>query len=121
MSTHTPSIKELIALAEKIEAWTPSDRAPLTLIAYERRMLASALRAVASALRDMAGTDTCPRVLTRGEMVAGLKAGRTYYVDRRDAPELIELQQLERDGLVTSRLIEIDEQSSVLQFKAKQA
>lgn len=61
----------------------------------------------------------CPRVLTKEEMIVGLKAGRTLCVDRRDAPELPELLELEREGLVTSRLVEIDEQSSVLKFRWK--
>lgn len=58
----------------------------------------------------------CPRNFTREEMIAGLKAGRTLNVDRRDAPELQELLELERQGLVTSRLVVIDGQSSVLKF-----
>ena len=45
----------------------------------------------------------CPRVLTRDEMIAGLKAGRTLNVDRRDAPELPELLEMEAQGLVESR------------------
>jgi hypothetical protein len=59
----------------------------------------------------------CPRVLTKEQLIAGLKAGRTVNVDRRDAPELQDLLELERQGLVTSRLVQIDEQSSVLKFK----
>lgn len=63
----------------------------------------------------------CPRVLTREQMIAGLKAGRTLNVDRKDAPELPELLQMEREGLVESRLVEIDEQSSVLKFRWRSA
>jgi len=37
-------------------------------------------------------------------MIAGLRAGRKLCVDRRDAPELPELMELEREGLVESRL-----------------
>ena len=59
----------------------------------------------------------CPRNLTTDEMVAGLKAGRTLCVDRRDAPELVNLLELEAQGLVELRLVEIDEQSSVLKFR----
>lgn len=58
----------------------------------------------------------CPRVFSKDEIIAGLKAGRTFNVDRRDAPELPDLRDLERQGLVKSRLIVIDEQSSVLKF-----
>jgi hypothetical protein len=56
----------------------------------------------------------CPRNLTMDQMIAGLRAGRTLCVDRKDAPELLELQA---QGLVESRLAEIDEQSSVLKFR----
>jgi hypothetical protein len=59
----------------------------------------------------------CPCNLTKDEMVAGLKAGRTLNIDRRDAPELPELLELEAQGLVESRLVVIDEQSSVLTFR----
>lgn len=61
----------------------------------------------------------CPRVLTKEQMIAGLKAGRSLMVDRRDAPELEDLLALEREGLVTSRLITFDEQSSALKFTWK--
>lgn len=61
----------------------------------------------------------CPRVLTRDEIIEGLKAGRTLCVDRKDAPELEDLRGLEADGLVTSELVEIDEQSSVLKFRLR--
>ncbi len=37
-------------------------------------------------------------------------------VDRRDAPELEDLLALEAEGLVTSKLITFDEQSSALKF-----
>jgi hypothetical protein len=64
-------------------------------------------------------SDDCPRRLTKDQMIAGLKAGRTLCVDRRDAPELPELLEMEAQGLVESRFIEIDEQSSVLKFRWK--
>jgi hypothetical protein len=56
----------------------------------------------------------CPRNLTMDQMIASLKAGRTICVDRRDAPELLEMQD---QRLWESRLVEIDEQSSVLKFR----
>ena len=56
------------------------------------------------------------RNLTKDEMIAGLRAGCTLCVDRKDARELPELLELEAQGLVESRLVEIDEQSSVLKF-----
>jgi hypothetical protein len=59
----------------------------------------------------------CPRVLSKEQIIAGLKAGRTLCVDRRDTPELADLKELEQQGLVSSQFIEIDEQSSVLKFR----
>lgn len=61
----------------------------------------------------------CPRVLTKDQIIAGLKAGRSLMVDRKDAPELEDLLELERDGLVESKLITFDEQSSALKFTWK--
>jgi hypothetical protein len=58
----------------------------------------------------------CPRVFTRDQLITRLKAGKTMCVDRRDAPELQDLLELQEQGLVASRLVEIDEQSSVLKF-----
>lgn len=59
----------------------------------------------------------CPRVLTKEQIIAGLKAGKTLNVDRKDAPELQDLFELQEQGIVESRLVEIDEQSSVLKFR----
>lgn len=64
-------------------------------------------------------SNDCPRVMTKEQMIAGLKAGRVLCVDRKDAPELPELLQMQRDGLVESKLVIIDEQSSVLKFRWK--
>jgi hypothetical protein len=61
----------------------------------------------------------CPRNFTKEQMITGLQSSRTLVVDRRDAPELPELLQMERDGLVISRFIEYDEQSSALKFRWK--
>lgn len=61
----------------------------------------------------------CPRNMSLEAMIAGLKAGRVLVVDRKDAPELPELLELEREGKVTSRLVEYDEQSSALKFTWK--
>ena len=60
----------------------------------------------------------CKRNFTKEEMIAGFKKGGTLKVDRRDAPELPELLEMEREGLLESRLIEVDEQYSVLKFWA---
>jgi hypothetical protein len=62
----------------------------------------------------------CPRNFTKEEIIAGLQAGRALMLDRRDAPELEDLLELERQGLVTQRLIEIDHQSSVVMWRWKQ-
>jgi hypothetical protein len=40
-------------------------------------------------------------------------------MDRRDAPELDDLKELERQGLVTQQLVEIDEQCSVVKWRWK--
>lgn len=62
---------------------------------------------------------TCPRNFSKEQIITGLKAGRTLCVDRKDAPELEDLLELERQGLVTQRLVEIDEQSSVVKWSWK--
>lgn len=62
----------------------------------------------------------CPRNVSKEDLIAGLKAGKTFVVDRRDAPELQDLLELEKLGLVTSRFVEYDEQSSALLFKWKE-
>lgn len=60
---------------------------------------------------------TCPRNMTKEQLIAGLRAGRTMVVDRRDAPELEDLFELERQGLVTQQFIQIDEQSSCIKWR----
>jgi hypothetical protein len=59
----------------------------------------------------------CPRMVSRDDLIAGLLAGKTAVVDRKDAPELQDLLALEREGLVTSKLVQRDEQSSVMEFR----
>lgn len=60
---------------------------------------------------------TCKRNFTREQIVTGLKSGKTLTMDRRDAPELEDLLELEREGLVTQQFIQIDEQSSVVKWR----
>jgi hypothetical protein len=60
---------------------------------------------------------TCRRNMTKEQIIAGLKAGGTLVQDRRDAPELEDLLELERQGLVTQQFVEIDEQSSVVKWR----
>lgn len=62
---------------------------------------------------------TCPRNLSKEQIIVGLKAGRTLCVDRRDAPELEDLLELEQQGLVTQTLVQIDDQSSVAKWRWK--
>jgi hypothetical protein len=60
---------------------------------------------------------TCRRNLTKDQIIAGLKAGRTLVMDRRDAPEFEDLLDLERQGLVTQQFVEIDDQSSAIKWR----
>lgn len=55
--------------------------------------------------------------MTREEIIAGLKAGRTLCCDRRDAPDLPIVMDLQNEGLVTTELVQLDEQSSVLKVR----
>jgi hypothetical protein len=59
----------------------------------------------------------CPRNFTVDKIIEGLKAGRTFNVDRNDAPEIKDLRLLEEQGLVTSELVIVDEQSWLLKFR----
>lgn len=59
----------------------------------------------------------CQRNFTRDQIITGLKAGRTLVMDRRDAPELGDLLELERQGLVTQQFVEIDDQSSAVKWR----
>lgn len=59
---------------------------------------------------------TCKRNFTKEEMIAGLKAGKSLIMDRRDAPELIDLLELEKQGLVTQVFHQVDEQSSYIRW-----
>lgn len=61
----------------------------------------------------------CARNFTKDQIIAGLKAGRTLMLDRIDAPELAGLQDLERQGLVTSQMVHHDEQSSAIRWRWK--
>lgn len=60
---------------------------------------------------------TCPRNLTKEQIIAGLQSGKTLIMDRRDAPEFVDLLELERQGLVTQEFVEIDEQSSCIKWR----
>ena len=50
-------------------------------------------------------------------MIEMLEAGLTLCVDRKDAPELPELLEMQEQGLVTSQLVDVEEQYSVLKFR----
>ncbi len=60
---------------------------------------------------------TCKRNFTKDQLIAGLKAGKTLCMDRRDAPEVDDLLDLERQGLVTQEFIILDEQSTVIKWR----
>jgi hypothetical protein len=62
---------------------------------------------------------TCPRNFPKEEIIARLKAGQTLVVDRRDAPELQDLMELEQQGLVQHYWVEIDEQHTVVKWRWK--
>jgi hypothetical protein len=57
--------------------------------------------------------------MTKEEIIVGLQKGRTLVIDRRDAPELPWVLELERKGKVTTELHQIDEQSSCLKVRWK--
>lgn len=61
----------------------------------------------------------CIRNFTKEQLIEGLKAGRTLVVDRRDAPELDDLLDLERQGLVAQEFVQFDEQSSAVKWRWK--
>ena len=60
---------------------------------------------------------TCKRNFTKEQLIAGLKAGRTLVMDRCDAPELDDLLELEKQGLVTQEFVVFDEQSSAIKWQ----
>lgn len=60
---------------------------------------------------------SCTRNFTKEQMIEGLKAGRTLMMDRRDAPEFDDLLELQALGMVTSELVQFDEQSSALKWR----
>lgn len=55
--------------------------------------------------------------LSREEILEGLRAGRVLCIDRRDSPTLPTVMKMQEEGLVTTVLIQIDEQSSVLEVR----
>lgn len=63
---------------------------------------------------------SCPRRFTTLQIIQGLKGGKVFVVDRRDAPELIDLFALEELGLVEQQFVEIDEQSSAVRWRWKE-
>lgn len=55
--------------------------------------------------------------MTKDEILAGLKAGRTLVVDRKDEPLLPWL--LEHPDIENSGIIQVDDQSSHIKFRWK--
>lgn len=60
---------------------------------------------------------SCPRVISREAIIKGLKKGRTLIIDRKDAPELQDLLELEREGLVKGELVQFNDQSSGIRWR----
>lgn len=54
---------------------------------------------------------------TLEDCLDGLRKGRRLICDRRDAPLLPALLKLVDDGLLTSNLVDVDDQSSYLEFR----
>ena len=61
----------------------------------------------------------CPRNFTKEQIITSLKSGRVLIMDRIDAPELEDLQELENQGLVTSTFAYAGSQGSVLKWNWK--
>jgi hypothetical protein len=59
----------------------------------------------------------CPRMMTKDQIIAGLRAGRVLNIDRRDAPEHKDVAELISAGFATAELVELDEQSSVIKIR----
>lgn len=55
--------------------------------------------------------------MNREQIIAGLQAGRTLVIDRKDAPALPICLELETEGLVTQEFVQYDEQSSAIKFR----
>lgn len=56
-------------------------------------------------------------VISREAIIKGLKKGRTLIIDRKDAPELQDLLELEREGLVKGELVQFNDQSSGIRWR----
>jgi hypothetical protein len=52
----------------------------------------------------------CPRLLTKEQLIAGLKSGRMVFIEREDAPELDDLKELTDQELVNYQVIQIEGQ-----------
>ena len=56
---------------------------------------------------------------SRGDIIAGLMAGKTLVIDRKDSPALPIVMELEQEGLVEFKFVQYDEQSSALRVRWK--
>lgn len=61
----------------------------------------------------------CPRNFTKEQILAGLRSGKVFVMDRIDAPELDDLLELEKQGLVTQEYHEVDDQHAVVKWRWK--
>jgi hypothetical protein len=59
----------------------------------------------------------CGRNFSRSVLESNLRAGKIAVVDRSDAPELEDLLEWQRQGLVMSEMIDTGTNSSVLKFR----
>lgn len=55
--------------------------------------------------------------MDRDEILDGLRKGRTLNINRRDSPVLPIVLELEREGLVTTEIVQIDSQSSEMKVR----
>lgn len=61
------------------------------------------------------------REISRDEVLAGVQAGRTLVIQRKDDPNLPMLMEMQEEGLIVSELKQLDEQSSILKFRSAEA
>jgi hypothetical protein len=47
--------------------------------------------------------------MSKEQLITGLKSGRAIYIDREDAPELNDLEELQKQGLLEIVIIQVGE------------
>lgn len=66
---------------------------------------------------DVLGGEMSNKPTTKAEILAGLKAGRSLIVDRKDCPLLPWLMEMSDRNLVKRELVTFDEQSTAYRFR----